>query len=79
MIIAIIIFVIYYFISILGGNMAKVSSIPAYAGAWLATVIMLPLGIFLTKKATAGIGLFNIDVFLQPIYKFFNMFKKKTK
>ena len=79
MIIAIIIFVIYYFISILGGNMAKVSSIPAYAGAWLATVIMLPLGIFFTKKATAGIGLFNIDVFLQPIYKFFNKFKKKTK
>jgi len=79
MIIAILIFVIYYFISILGANMAKVSSIPAYVGAWLATVVMLPLGIFLTKKATTDIGLFNIDVFLRPIYTFFNKFKKKTK
>jgi len=79
MIMAIFIFVIYYFISILGANMAKVSSIPAYAGAWMATLVMLPLGIFLTKKATTNIGLFNIDVFLQPINKFFKRFKKKIK
>jgi lipopolysaccharide export system permease protein len=79
MIIAIFIFVIYYFISILGANMAKVSSIPAYAGAWLATIVMLPLGIFFTKKATTDIGLFNIDVFLQPVNNFFKRFKKKTK
>jgi len=79
MIIAIFIFVIYYFISILGANMAKVSSIPAYTGAWLATVVMLPLGIFLTKKATTGIGLFNIDVFLQPVNNIFKRFKKKNK
>ena len=79
MIIAIFIFVIYYFISILGSNMARVSSIPAYAGAWLATIIMLPLGIYLTKKATTEIGLFNIDVFLQPIYTFLARFKKDKK
>jgi len=79
MIIGIFIFLTYYFISILGGNMARVSSIPAYLGAWLATIVMLPLGLFLTKKATTDIGLFNIDVFLQPIYKFFNRFKKNTK
>jgi len=75
MIVAIMIFVVYYFISILGTNMARVSIIPAYAGAWLATVIMLPFGIFLTKKATTDIGLFNIDVFLQP----FSRFLKKLK
>ena len=75
MIVAIMIFVVYYFISILGTNMARVSIIPAYAGAWLATAIMLPFGIFLTKKATTDIGLFNIDVFLQP----FSRFLKKLK
>jgi len=79
MIIAILIFVVYYFISILGSNMARVSSIPAYLGAWLATIIMLPFGIYLTRKATAEIGLFNIDAFLQPINNFFNRFKKINK
>ncbi len=79
MIIAILIFVVYYFISILGSNMARVSSIPAYLGAWLATILMLPFGIYLTKKATTEIGLFNIDVFLQPIQNFFNRFKKINK
>jgi lipopolysaccharide export system permease protein len=79
MIIAIFIFVIYYFISIMGSNLARGSSIPAYVGAWLATVVMLPLGIYLTKKATTEIGLFNIDLFLQPINAFFARFKKNKK
>ncbi|MCF6213564.1 MAG: LptF/LptG family permease [Flavobacteriaceae bacterium] len=79
MIIAILIFVIYYFITIMGSNLARGSSIPAYMGAWLATVIMLPLGIYLTKKATTEIGLFNIDVFLQPLSIFFAKFKKNKK
>ncbi len=63
----------------MGSNLARGSSIPAYVGAWLATVVMLPLGIYLTKKATTEIGLFNIDLFLQPINAFFARFKKIKK
>lgn len=76
MIIAILIFVVYYFISILGSNMARVSSIPSYFGAWLATILMLPFGVYLTRKVTAEIGMFNIDVFLKPISNIFKKFKK---
>jgi len=79
MIFAIAIFVIYYFISILGRNMAMVSSISAVLGAWLATLIMLPFGILLTRRATKDKELFNIDSFFEPINRFFKYIFKKIK
>jgi lipopolysaccharide export system permease protein len=36
---------------------------------------MVPVGILLTRRATKDKGLFNIDVFLQPITKFTNKIK----
>ena len=71
MIMAIIIFVIYYFISTFGKNMAHSSTITAALGGWLSTLILLPFGFFLMKRATKDKGIFNLDLFLQPLTKFF--------
>ena len=71
MILAILIFVIYYFVSTLGRNMAHSSSLTAAFGGWLATMVLLPLGLLLMKRATQDKGIFNVDLFLQPITDFF--------
>ena len=71
MILAIIIFVIYYFMSTLGRNMAWSSTVTAPIGGWLATLILLPVGLLLTRRATQDKGIFNLDAFLQPILSFF--------
>ncbi|MCF6346749.1 MAG: LptF/LptG family permease [Flavobacteriaceae bacterium] len=76
MIMAIIVFVIYFFISTFGKNMAHSSTITAALGGWLSTIVLLPLGFLLMRRATKDKGIFNIDVFLQPIT---NFFKKKFK
>ncbi|MEQ6123815.1 LptF/LptG family permease [Pseudotenacibaculum sp. MALMAid0570] len=74
MILAISIYVIYFFANTFGRNLAEESSITAIQGAWVSSVIMIPFAFFLTRRASKGMGLFNIDVFLQPITK---IFKKK--
>ena len=80
MIMAIIIFVIYYFISTLGRNMAHSSSITAALGGWLATLVLLPLGLLLLRRATQDKGIFNVDLFLQPITDFFKrLFQSKKQ
>lgn len=82
MIMAILIFVIYFFLSTLGRNMAWSSTLTAPLGGWLATMILLPLGIFLMIRATKEKGIFNLDAFLQPVTKFFiklfNIKERKT-
>ena len=67
MILAICIYVIYFFVNTFGKNLAEDSSISSVLGSWISALLMVPFGIFLTVRATKDKGIFNIDVFLQPI------------
>jgi len=77
MIVAIIIFVIYFFLSTLGKNMAESNKIPPFLGGWLANFVLLPVGLLLLRRATRDKGMFNMDLFLQPITNFLTRFSKK--
>jgi lipopolysaccharide export system permease protein len=76
MVIAIVLFLTYYFIGVFAGNYAKEGNIHPILGAWLSTLIMLPLGIFLTRRATADKGLMSFGYIIDVITEFF---KKKNK
>ncbi|MEM9364175.1 MAG: LptF/LptG family permease [Bacteroidota bacterium] len=78
MVVAIVLFLTYYFIGVFAGNYAKEGNIHPAFGAWLSTLIMLPLGIFLTQRATADRGLMGDGNLVERITKFFK-FKKKEK
>lgn len=67
MILAISIYVIYFFANTFGRNLAEESSLSAILGSWVSTIVMVPFAFFLTRRASKGMGLFNIDVFLQPL------------
>jgi len=67
MIIAILLFLSYHFIGIFAKNSAKNGSLDPVFAAWFSTIIMLPLGIFLTRRATADKGLFEFGNFIEPI------------
>ena len=76
MLIAILIFVIYFFISQFGKNLSEESAISALLGSWLSTLILLPFGFLLTRRATQGMGIFNIDAIFDNIKNFFEKFTK---
>lgn len=79
MIFAISIYVIYFFTNQFGRNLAEESSVTAIFGSWIAVFLMLPFCFLLTRRASKGMGIFNIDVFLQPITTFFKKtFKIRT-
>jgi lipopolysaccharide export system permease protein len=79
MVIAIVLFLTYYFIGVFAGNYAKEGNINPILGAWLSTLIMLPLGIILTKRATADKGLMSFghvwDIVAEAVRE---RFKRKT-
>ncbi|MHB1107137.1 MAG: LptF/LptG family permease [Lutibacter sp.] len=77
MIMAITIFVIYFFISQLGRNLSEESAISALLGSWLSTLILLPFGLLLTRRATKGMGIFNIDALFDRAQKIFIKFTEK--
>jgi len=81
-VVAILLFLTYHFIGIFAKNSAEDGSFPAYIATWLSTFIMLPLGIYLTYRATTDQGLFAFDNLLEPFKKLFKkagLFKDKSK
>ncbi|HEX9825937.1 MAG TPA: LptF/LptG family permease [Flavobacteriaceae bacterium] len=70
LVIAILLFLTYHFIGIFAKNSAQDGSFSSVLATWLSTLIMLPLSIFLTRRATKDRGLFEFDTYLEPIKKF---------
>jgi lipopolysaccharide export system permease protein len=77
MILAIAIYVIYFFGNTMGKNMAEESSISSLLGSWISAMVMIPFGIFLTRRATKDKGIFNVDSILLPLKKIFQKFTPK--
>ncbi|WP_029033530.1 LptF/LptG family permease [Salinimicrobium terrae] len=67
MVIAVLLFLTYHFIGIFAKNSAEEGKISPFLGTWLSTLIMLPLGIFLTYRATTDQGLFSFSILFEPI------------
>ncbi len=78
MVVAIAIFLAYHFIGIFAKNSAENGQISPFLASWFSTFIMLPIGIWLTYRATTDQGFFNIDGITLPITNFFKkLFKIK--
>ncbi len=70
-VISIIFFLVYHIISISGEKFAREGVIPPWKGMWTSSLILLPIGIFLTYKATTDSGLFDKDSYLKFFRKVF--------
>ena len=69
-------FLAFHFIGIFAKNSAEDGSVNAILAAWLSSLIMLPIGVYLTYRATTDQGLFDLDGIILPIKRFFA--KNKT-
>lgn len=82
MVVAVSLFLTYHFIGIFAKNSAADGTLHPFIASWLSTVILLPLGIWLTIRATSDQGIFDIDSFIQtlakPIKWFAKIIKKKN-
>jgi lipopolysaccharide export system permease protein len=74
-VVSIVFFVIYYVVSISGEKFARESVMPAFEGMWLSSFLLLPLGVFLTYKATSDSAVLNIDTYILFFKKIFRLLK----
>lgn len=78
-VVAIIIFIIFYILGLYMENLAKNQVINAYWASWIPNAIFLPVGIFLTIKSMRDSELFDVDNYLKPFKRFISKFIKQKK
>jgi lipopolysaccharide export system permease protein len=66
---AVLIFITFHFINTFGKRIAQENGMTPFMGAWLSSIILTPLAVLLTYRATNDIGLINMDVILAPFQK----------
>ncbi|MDO4706876.1 MAG: LptF/LptG family permease [Porphyromonadaceae bacterium] len=59
-------FIIYYIIDTFGQNMTKEESVPVWLGMWLSSLVLLPIGLFLTYRSAQDSITINMDALADP-------------
>lgn len=62
-------FLLYHIVSTVGEKSVKEGTVEPMLGMWLAVIVLTPLGIFLTYKATVDSALFDPDFYKQWLKK----------
>lgn len=79
MILSIIFFVIYHLLGTFGKKLSEEFVLTAFQGMWLATLVLTPLGIFLTYKAVNDSNLINLDAYKDAFKKIIEKLTRKQK
>ena len=76
---AMLIFITFHFLNTFGKKLAQESGITPFLGAWISFFVLVPLAVFLTKKAINDNGDVNFDIIPDPIKKIFNKLTQQKK
>lgn len=63
-VIAVIIFIVYYIIDTFGMKVSREGEMPVALGMWLSTIVLAPLGIWFTVKSNNDSAVFNMDAYV---------------
>jgi lipopolysaccharide export system permease protein len=73
-VVSVVFFVIYYVITIIGERVAVNGDMSVFLGAWISSIVLFPIGIFLTFKATTDAAILDAESWK----KFFTKRKKSN-
>ena len=76
-VISVLLFIIYYIISMIGERSAREAVIGVWFGTWLSSLILLPLGVLLTYKSVTDSEILNGEAYMNFIKKIGDFFKRK--
>jgi lipopolysaccharide export system permease protein len=74
MVVSIVMFILYYVINMIGIKMGREAVVPEWLGAWMASFVLLPVGLFVLNRAANESAIFDKDKYqklLESLNRFF--------
>ena len=78
LVISVVLFVLFYAINMVGEKIGKEGIVPIWVGMWMSSLVLLPIGLFITYKATKDSTVFNFSATAWIVKKIKQLFKKKS-
>ena len=75
-VVSVLFFVVYYVITLMGEKFAREMIVTPFEGMWASSFILLPLGIFLTYKATTDSVIMNTETYTEIPKRIIQSIKK---
>jgi lipopolysaccharide export system permease protein len=69
-VVSVVFFLIYHIIGTIGEKSAKEGDLSPLVGSWIAILVLLPIGVFLTYKAATDSALFDMDIYKRYFKRF---------
>jgi len=73
LVVAVIMFIIYYAINIIGEKIGKEGIVPLWAGMWLSSFVLFPVGIYITLKASSDSAGLSLEAYQRILNRFMNL------
>ncbi len=77
-VVSVLLFIIYYIISMMGERSAREAVISPAVGMWISAFILLPLGVILTYKSVTDSEMMNTEAYHKFFDKVLKFFKKRV-
>jgi len=68
LVISVLLFVLFYAINLVGEKIGKEGLLPIWGGMWMSSLILFPIGIYITIKAASDSAILSLEAY----QKFFN-------
>ncbi|NBP05383.1 MAG: YjgP/YjgQ family permease [Bacteroidetes bacterium] len=68
LVISVLLFVLFYAINLVGEKIGKEGVLPIWAGMWMSSAILFPIGVYITIKAASDSAILSLEAY----QKFFN-------
>jgi lipopolysaccharide export system permease protein len=78
-VVSVVLFIVFHVLSMTGDKLARESSVSPAGGMWMASLIILPAGIFLTIKATSDAALLDADLYIKRWKQLTNWILQRKK
>lgn len=78
-VVSMVFFLLYYVISITGEKIAREGDITPYEGMWVSSIILFPIGLFLTYKASTDSVILDVSKYSSLFKKVVSFFQKKKQ
>lgn len=78
-VVAIVIFILFYLVYMYTENLAKNGELDPYWASWSPVIVFFPMGLYFTYKAMTDSDIFDVESYIKPFRKLFAIFGTKKK